>query len=76
MDIDNGKTVAPSAFATLLNRTVPHILEKIFLSLDYESFKTSMEVDKNWRGHLTSDTFLIKAKSTFPNEILTDENKY
>ena len=46
---------APSAFDTLFLRSVPHILEKIFFSLDYKSFKTCMSVNKTWRDlHATA----------------------
>ena len=43
-----GKCV-PSAFDTFFTRNVPHILENIFFSLDYKSFKTCMRVNTAWR---------------------------
>ena len=37
-------TMCVSKFDKLLTRNVPHILEKIFLSLDYNTFKKCQEV--------------------------------
>ena len=37
--IDSNDTMGVCAFDTLLTRNVPHILEKIFFSLDYKSFQ-------------------------------------
>ena len=36
-------------FDKLFLRNVPHIMEKIFFSSDYMSFKTCMRVNKTWR---------------------------
>ena len=41
-----------SNFDKFFLRNVPHILEKIFFSLDYMSFKTCMRVNKTWRDLL------------------------
>ena len=60
------------AFDTLFTKNVPHILENIFLSLDYESFKTSLEVSKVWKRHLTSDSF---QRTVFLDDILNDEEE-
>ena len=38
----------------LYERSVPHILEKIFFSLDYKSFKNCMDANKRWRELLTT----------------------
>lgn len=57
------------AFDTLFARNVPHILEKIFLSLDYKSFKKCLEVSRAWNRLLTSDSFQAKAKLVFRKEI-------
>ena len=54
---------------------VPHVLEKIFLSLDYESYKTCLEVSNDWRELLTSESYQRKAKDLFQEEITEDEQK-
>ena len=65
----------PCAFDTLMSKNIPDILERIFLSLDYKSFKECMEVNKSWRGLLTSECILVKAKSMFHIEIMNDQNE-
>ena len=50
-----------SAFDKLFTTNAPHILEKIFLSLDYVSFKKSHEVCKDWNGFLLSRSTQDKA---------------
>ena len=54
---------------------VPHVLEKILLYLDYESYKTCFEVSNDWRELLTSDLYQRKAKDLFQREITEDEEK-
>ena len=63
----------PCAFDTLLIRNVPHILEKIFLSLDYESFKKCLKVSTTWNELLMSGSFLSKRASVFHEGIKKDE---
>ena len=63
------------AFDRLFEKSVPHILEKIFLSLDYESYKTCMEINQNWNVLLISESYMKKSKSVFHNEISMDEAK-
>ena len=58
-----------SGFDALLAKNVPHILEKIFLSLDYKSFMTCKEVSKTWRELLTSEFFQLKEKSVYIMEL-------
>ena len=65
----------PCAFDTLFDKHVPHILEKIFFYVDYEAFKTCLEVNSSWNGLLKSDSFQKKAKILFRDEILKDERK-
>ena len=48
--MDYGKTFVPSAFDTLFGKNVPHILEIIFFSLDYNSYNSCMRVNRTWRG--------------------------
>ena len=56
-------------FDTLFERNVPHILEKIFLSLDFDSFMSCQEVNNTWKQGLTSETIKTKAKTVFHKEI-------
>ena len=64
-----------SIFGTLFSKYIPHILEKIFFSLDYESYKYCLEVSNEWKGVLTSERYKAKGKSVFKEEILEDEKK-
>ena len=70
MDILNVENV--SSFEVFFSNNLLHILEKIFFSLDYQSFKTCLGVSKVWLSLLTSDSFLEKGKAVFHNEILKD----
>ena len=63
------------AFDKLLGINVPHIVEKIFLSQDYESFKSCLKVSNTWKNLLTSEPFHKKLKSQFYKQILDDEKK-
>ena len=63
------------AFNILLKRNVPHILEQIFLSLDYESFKKCLEVNKYWKEFLRSVLFQKKTKFVYEKGIRNDEKK-
>ena len=67
--------IASLCFDILFTKSFPHILEKIFLSLDYGSYKTCMEVSKAWNELLMSKTFQTKSKTVFHKEILEDEKK-
>ena len=62
-----------NGFATLFENAVPHISERIFFSLDYESFKTCLNVSKVWKELLTSQTFRRRAKTVFSDGILKAE---
>ena len=64
-----------SAFNLLFTKNVPHVLQMIFLSLDYESFKKCMEVSHVWKRLLNSATIKKKAKSVYQGGILKDEKK-
>ena len=61
------------AFNMLFTKSVPHILETIFLSLDYESFKECLKVSKVWNQLLTSESYLLKGKLKFQKEIRKDQ---
>ena len=62
-----------SAFDILLKRNVPHILEAIFLSLDYVSFKRSLKVSRAWSKVLGTKMFLKRAKSIYAKGIRSDK---
>ena len=57
--------MAYCAFNMLFTRSVPHIHEKIFLSMDYESFKNCLEVSKSWNNLLISEHFQLMGKPVF-----------
>ena len=59
-------------FSGLLTKNIPHIHEKILLSLDYDTFKNSRGVCKAWDELLESETFVKKANSVFP-ELMEQE---
>lgn len=61
-----------SEFDRLLTRNVPHILEKIFLSMDYKTFKECQEVSKEWNNLLMSESFLTRGKTIFCEEIQSE----
>ena len=65
----------PCAFDMLFTRSVPNILEKIFLSLDYKSFKACLDVSKTWNELLTADSYRAKGKLVFHAELLQEEKK-
>ena len=59
--MDTGNAMSQSAFGMFFTKNVPHIFEEIFFQLDYESFKTCLDVSKKWRELLTSETFKRRA---------------
>ena len=72
--MDAKRSVNPCDF-DLLKNYMPHILEKIFLSLDYESYKNCMKVNNTWKNLLTSESYQRKAKALFHDQLLEDEVK-
>ena len=56
------KATSLSGFHTLFNKSVPHILENIFLSLDYDSLKACHEVCHSWKELLSSEPYHKRAK--------------
>ena len=68
-----GEAPGQYAFGALITKNVPHITEKIFLSLDYNSFKNCLEVSKSWQELLKSETFLRRAKYVYCKEISYEE---
>ena len=63
------------AFGTLFTKSVPHILERIFFSLDHESFKNCEDVCNAWRELITSQRFQKKARSVYFFQIKQEEYK-
>ena len=61
--------MAACDFDRLLTRNVPHILEKIFFSLDYASFKKCLKVSKSWNDILKTESFLKRGKTVFWDDI-------
>ena len=69
------ETMDPCAFDTLFSKSVPHILEKIFFSLDYASFKNCFEVCSEWNGLLTTKQYQRRGKLVFHDELKKDGEK-
>ena len=63
------------AFDILLTKNVPHIVEKIFFSLDYESYKTCLGVSQTWNELLMSEIYRKIRKLVFQDEISEDQEK-
>ena len=62
--------MAPTCeFDRLFQRRVVHILEMIFFSLDYKTFKNSLEVSKSWKALLTSEYLQKRGKDVYSGEI-------
>ena len=59
------------AFDALFEGSFQHILENIFFSLDYKSFKACCEVSKQWRVRLMTERFYAH----FHMEISEDEEE-
>ena len=70
--MDLRETTVPSAFDILFTKSVPHIFENIFFTLDYESFKSCMEVNKSWNEVMTSESFQKLGETLFKQEIERD----
>ena len=60
---------------TMTSIYVPHILEKIFLSLDYESFNICSAVSTDWNNLLSSESFLKLKKDVFREDIEKELDK-
>ena len=63
---------AACCFDKLFMKNVPHVLEKIFYSADYESFKNCLHVSKLWNDRLTSESLKLRCKVVFCENIQTD----
>ena len=60
-------------FVTMLSKDFPHIVENIFFSLDYQSYKNCMKVNSEWADLLTSERYETKAKVVFRKKIMQYE---
>ena len=59
-------------FGAQSNRDVPHILEKIFFSMDYTSLETCMNVSKTWRKLLLTTPYLKRLEELW-KELLMEK---
>ena len=67
--------VVSCTFETLFTMNVPHVLERIFFSLDYGSFKKCKKVCAQWSALLNSESFKTRAKSHFAHQISSDQGQ-
>ena len=74
-NMDRKETNSLCKFDIFFKKYVPHILEKIFFSLDYEAFKTCLKVNNTWKELLTSKSYQKKRKFVFHDELLKAEKK-
>ena len=65
----------PISFEYLFLLNVPDILEQIFFSLDYCSYKHCLEVCIQWRELLTSKRFIERGRLVFREDIHEDEKE-
>ena len=74
IDMAEGKSSSPRppAFDLLFSRNVSHILEKIFLSLDYKTYKACHKVCTAWGMALASESFRRKAISVYAEKASLD----
>ena len=61
-----------NGFDLLLKRNIQHIWEKIFLSLDYASFKNCLKVSKAWNEVFERESFVTKVKSAYAADMWMD----
>ena len=64
------------AFGKLFNKNVPHILESIFLSLDYDSFMTCHDVCCAWAYLFKSDSFKDGAEKLLAEKMWRQHKLY
>jgi len=65
----NTETMAGCKFDKLFSVSVPHVCERIFLSLDYTSFKKCADVCRFWKDLLTSESYQKLGKPIFRGSI-------
>ena len=66
--------MAVNELERLLTRNVPHILEKILLSVDYNTYKICQEVSKSWKNVLMSESFRRRGNTVFCEDIRKEIN--
>ena len=67
--------VSGCAFDKLFITNVPHVLEMIIFSLDYESYKKCLKVCVIWRDLLSTKSSQTKGKLQFHNEVCKDQRQ-
>ena len=67
--------VSGCAFDKLFITNVPHVLEMIFFSLDYKSYKKCLKVCVIWRDLLSTKSSQTKGKLQFHNEVCKDQRQ-
>ena len=60
-------------FDTLFQKSVPHILEKIFFSLDYDAFVTCRKVCKTWNSLHVSKPYQKRSKTLLEEKKRNEE---
>ena len=73
--MEGQESVGTCCFNELQNTNAPHLIEKIFFLLDYESFKTCMEVNSLWSKLLKSKSYQERARHVFKHEMFKDHKK-
>ena len=71
--MDGNKIKSLGAFDVLFNKSVPHILEKIF-SLDYDSFVSCGKVCKTWNYLLSSESYHARSEEMLLKKQKNDED--
>ena len=71
-----GKNSNLGAFGKVFDKNVPHILESIFFSLDYDSFMVCHDVCSAWKYLFTSDSFKDGAVKLLAEKIRLEEMLY
>ena len=67
------ETSPETSFNTLFIKNLPHILEIIFFSLDYKSFKACMEVNKTWRSLLSIPAYQEEMEKMLKEKIKNED---
>ena len=70
--MDKNEAMGACAFDKLLGKNVPHIIEKIFLPLDYKTIKECFEVGSTFTHLLKTEQFLNVLKLVFKKDIHDD----
>ena len=65
----------PCAFEKLFTKNVPHILEHIFFSLDYTSYKTCLNVNTIWHKLLTSKRYLKRGRFMYKLDLSEEHDE-